>query len=504
MTLSKRAGSTAILLALGATVATADVTPEEIWQNWQDEAALMGQTWTAANVARDGDTLVVEGVEIRGSDPAVSVVGTIGEINFADNGDGTVEITMSDSYDIAFSAPAAAGVEGAKPTAATLTIAQPGLVVTASGTAAATSYEFEGPSFAITLTSLEGTDVAATAEATMADISGSYLVEGEGEVFAIAMDLAAATASVNFAVKDASTGSDMTLALQMADTESAVTANILGDAMMQDLSAALKAGFSVDMGFGYGQTSYDVKVIEAGQPTTIKGGATGGEMTFGMNGTRMEYASSGKGINLAMSSPDIPFPEVKLSYAESAFRFLMPVAKSDTPADFAMLAKIVDLAISDDIWAMIDPGAALPHNPATLVIDSKGTATITSDMMNDTEMAIIGEAPPGLLNSFDLTELHAKILGAELTGKGSFTFDNADMTTFDGMPAPTGSLELALIGGNALLDKLVGMGLLSEDDAMGARMGVAMLANSDPASDTLTTLLEFKDKGFFANGQQLQ
>ena len=153
---------------------------------------------------------------------------------------------------------------------------------------------------------------------------------------------------------------------------------------------------------------------------------------------------------------------------------------------------------------MIDPGAALPHDPATLVIDSKGTATITSDMMNDTEMAIIGEAPPGLLNSFDLTELHAKILGAELTGKGSFTFDNADMTTFDGMPAPTGSLELALIGGNALLDKLVGMGLLSEDDAMGARMGVAMLANSDPASDTLTTLLEFKDKGFFANGQQLQ
>ena len=115
--------------------------------------------------------------------------------------------------------------------------------------------------------------------------------------------------------------------------------------MMHDLSAALKAGFSVDMDFGYGQTSYDVKVIEAGQPTTIKGGATGGEMTFGMNGTRMEYASSGKGINLAMSSPDIPFPEVKLSYAESAFRFLMPVAKSDTPADFSMLAKIVDLAI---------------------------------------------------------------------------------------------------------------------------------------------------------------
>ena len=78
------------------------------------------------------------------------------------------------------------------------------------------------------------------------------------------------------------------------------------------------------------------------------------------------------------------------------------------------------------------------------------------------------------------------------------------MTTFGGVPAPTGTLELALMGGNALLDKLVGMGILSEDDAMGARMGVAMLANSDPAADKLTTVLEFKDKHFFANGQQLQ
>ena len=37
-------------------------------------------------------------------------------------------------------------------------------------------------------------------------------------------------------------------------------------------------------------------------------------------------------------------------------------------------------------------------------------------------------------------------------------FDNTDMETFDGMPAPTGSLNLMLVGGNALLDKLVAMG----------------------------------------------
>ena len=507
MALSKLAGSTALFLVLGATVARAEVTPEEIWQNWQDSAVAMGQTMTAASATRDGDTLLVQGIAIAATDPQVAVSGSIDEMSFTDNGDGTVEITMSDSYDIDMTFPADAAVAGSTPTTVTITVANPGLVTTASGTAAATSYEFEGPSLSVTLSSIEGVDAAkvdATAEVTMTGISGSYLVEGEGDARAIASDFAAATLAVNVAGTDSTTGSDVKITAAMADVAGSTTGNFLGAEMMKDMSAALKAGFSLDMAFAYGLTSYDVAVMEAGAPTTIKGGAAGGEFTFGMNGTRMEYASTGKGINIAVSSPDIPFPELKLSYAESGFHFLLPIAKSDTPADFIALAKIIDLSISEEIWGMIDPGAALPHDPATLVIDTKGTATITTDMMNDAEMATMGDAPPGMMNSIELTELHAKIAGAELTGTGSFTFDNTDLTTFPGVPAPTGKLDLTLLGGNALLDKLVGMGILSEDDAMGARMGIAMLANSDPAADKLTTALEFKDKGFFANGQQLQ
>ncbi len=45
--------------------------------------------------------------------------------------------------------------------------------------------------------------------------------------------------------------------------------------------------------------------------------------------------------------------------------------------------------------------------------------------------------------------------------------------------------------------------MLTEDDANGARMMVSMFANS-VAEDELTSTLEFKDKGFFANGMQLQ
>ena len=111
---------------------------------------------------------------------------------------------------------------------------------------------------------------------------------------------------------------------------------------------------------------------------------------------------------------------------------------------------------------------------------------------------------PGLLNSLNLNQLSVKLAGAELTGAGAFTFDNSDMTTFPGTPLPTGKIDLKAVGLNALIDKLVAMGLVPKDQALQGRMVLAMFANTSATSDEMTSTLEFKDKHFFANGQQLQ
>ena len=71
-------------------------------------------------------------------------------------------------------------------------------------------------------------------------------------------------------------------------------------------------------------------------------------------------------------------------------------------------------------------------------------------------------------------------------------------------PLPTGKMDLKLTGGNTLLDKLVAMGLLPKDQAMGFKMMVSMFANAAADKDEMTSTLEFKDKGFYANGQKLQ
>ena len=94
----------------------------------------------------------------------------------------------------------------------------------------------------------------------------------------------------------------------------------------------------------------------------------------------------------AMSSPEIPFPELKLGYDEAAFNLVIPVSKSDQPADFALLTRLVGFTISDEIWGMVDPTGALPHDPATVIVDTKGKATLTADLMDTAEMEAAGDA----------------------------------------------------------------------------------------------------------------
>ena len=75
----------------------------------------------------------------------------------------------------------------------------------------------------------------------------------------------------------------------------------------------------------------------------------------------------------------------------------------------------------------------------------------------------------------------------------------------DGLPAPTGSASLKLVGAKGLMDKLISMGLMSDGDAMGARMMMGMLAVPGEGEDTLDSKLEITDDGqILANGQRIK
>ncbi len=496
--------STTLAALVAGTAAFADITPEEVWQNWQDMSASYGQTVTATSATRDGDTLVVEGLSVSMDQGEGGFSLTIDEVNFTDNGDGTVEITMSDSYPIEMTVP---GEEGKGPTDMTIAVSQPGLVITVGGTSDEASYDFEAPTLGIKLQSIEGVDAAAvdvTADMTMTAVTGNYLVSGPADDKSIDTAFGAQSMVVTVVAKDPEAQSDARIVATMADLAGTSSSSLVGmDLMATNLASALKAGFATTANFTNGAVKIDADVTEATGPTKIAATFAGGGLTVGMDAAGLTYGFDGKGTELTVSGPEIPFPELKVNFSEIAFNLVMPLLASAEPVDFAYLTRIVDLTVSDELWAMFDPAGTLPHDPATVILDTKGKVRLTTDIVDEAAMATLGETPPGELHAFDLTELRATVAGAELTGSGALTFDNSDLVKFGGMPVPTGTVDLKLVGGNGLLDKLVTMGIITADDVMGARMMLSMFANAGAGEDELTSTLEFKDKGFYANGQPI-
>ena len=60
-------------------------------------------------------------------------------------------------------------------------------------------------------------------------------------------------------------------------------------------------------------------------------------------------------------------------------------------------------------------------------------------------------------------------------------------------------------GANGLIDKLIAMGLLSQQDAMGARMMLGMFTVPGSEPDTQTSTIEVNEQGqILANGQRIK
>ena len=508
MKLWKLAGSTAAIALLSGSGAFADVTPEEVWQSWQDLSVASGQTITAAGTTRDGDTLIVQDITIASSQDGVTSNSSISEMKFTDNGDGTVNITMSDDQVMEIVTKAVPGDANTLGGKSTVSISHPGMIIVASGVPDAMNYAIDAPTMVFSLTAIEGADGTAVntdVDVVMTGLVAKYVLEPGATGTKLDSDFIAKTVVMTVDGKDATDASNGILTLELQDLAGKTKGNFIGAEAMEDLAAAVKAGFTVDGGISYASMKIGFDGTDAAGPTKLAGVGAAGDVTFVLDAARMKYGLTTKGVNFTMTSADIPFPELKFGYGEAAFDFTLPVGISDTPTDFAFLTRLVDFTISDEVWGMIDPGASLPRDPATLIIDTKGKMRMTTDLFDQAAMDALGDTPPGELHALDVTELKLSAAGAMLTGAGAFTFDNSDTVTYPGMPMPTGKIDLKLTGGNGLMDKLVALGMLTAEDVMGAKMMIAIVANAGPeGTDELTSTIEIKDKVLSANGQPLQ
>lgn len=510
----RRFSPTPFALALPATLmahmAWADLTPAEVWGDWQQYMEGMGYTVTATQTT-DGDNLTVSGIsfgmQIPDNQGAMSM--EIGTMRFEQLNDGTVAVILPDSMPISMDMAPPAG-QG-DPVLMSMNLTQSGHTMIASGTPDKITSTYSADTVGVVLNQMTADGKTIGSEAMQMNmlasgVSNVTTMTGQGDTrgYDQAGTIGGMTYKMFVAPPDEPAKVNMEGEMQTLSYNTTGTVpNTLTNAT--DMSAMIAAGFDVKGSFTYasGMTAIAVDDPQSGEMafnTSSEGGTLGVEM--GQGG--LSYLVDQTNTKLSAKVATLPFP-VDLSMAKTAFNLMMPVSPSDDPQDFAFGLTMGDFVMSDMIWGIFDPTAQLPRDPATIALDLTGTAKMFIDFLNPESAAQMATQTPGELQSLKMSNLTVDVAGARLDGTGDFIFDNTDMTTFPGMPKPVGEVNLSLAGGNALLDKLVAMGLLPQDQAMGARMMMGLFAVAGETPDTMSSKIEFNAEGqVLANGQRIQ
>lgn len=481
--------------------AIAQVTPEQVWENWQAQTATSGFALTAGSAARVGDTLTLIDVRISGAQDDVRVDAPMGTVLMRDLGNGSVDVAMGTTYPIEMKIDES----GRDPVEMTLNVDQPGLSMIASGGADNMRYDVSATQVKVSLGKLrvDGEDIPLNVEIALNGLAGHASVAG-----ADARDVSAEMKAESLVTKIAARNPDGEGDLRFDITTNQFALDYTGVIVPgmtsgSNIVDALRDGLRFAGGYSMGGTTFDFAFNDRSDSAAANGSIGSSEVTFRLDKDNLDYGVSVKQLDMVVSGSEIPFPELRIVMGEYSMGLGLPVSPSEEPGDFRFLARLVDLVMPPEVWAIADPMGNLPHDPATLVIDAKGKLRMLIALM-DPEQAANADIP-GELHALDLAELRLSAVGAELTGNGAFTFDNNDLETFDGMPRPTGALDLRLVGGNALLDKLIAMGLVPQDEAMGARMMMGLFGRPGDGPDTLTSRIEVTPEGaVLANGQRIQ
>lgn len=497
--------STAALMAglFSAQSAYAELTAEETWEGIQELAAQYGEVFTGTP-KRDGDTLIIENAAIAYELPDVTMTGAMGDITLTEQGDGSVALGLPGEIPLVIEVTTETGDD----VEMEMLLKQTGLSAIYTGTPNAMNAEYKADevSFDVTKLDIEGEeDFDFDMLVKLSNLTGVSNTE-KGDKLKVDGGLNSQMLSVMLKAQDPESSGTVDVTAQIADLKT-TSSSLLpegGAAIFADFAKMVSAGYesagdistgAISMDFSFngpeGDGKFDVDMASAGG-------------TFSMIGAAMAYETVYKGLTAVVSGAEIPFPQVSIKAAESAMGLSMPLGVTEEPSDLRLLTTLRGLEIDDFLWALFDPSGVLPRDPATLVVELSGKAKWLVDVF-DPEVAESLQGMPGELYALNIDALELDVAGARLTGKGDFAFDNTDLVTFNGLPAPEGKLNLKLVGGNGLLDKLIQLGLVPSDQAMGIRMMSGIFATPGDGDDTLLSEIAVqKDGSVLANGQRIK
>ncbi len=495
------AQSAAIALLL-PTAAFAELSATDVWDQWKSFVEAGGQTVSIGSQSYSGGTLTLNNVSMNMAFPEGMAASSLEFIEFRERSDGTVAVTMAPDFPFTITVDPKEG----EAVDLAMIMRQSGTSIVASGDPDNIAFDYLAAEISVTIDKfiVDGEDINADIQFSMADIDGKYALQS-GDLKTYQSDFAAGIMTYNVGFTDPEEGGRVQMSGTMEDVKSNSSVEMPLGVDLSDPAAIFGSGFNVTGGFSSGRTDTSMQMDGGSDSFSLAANGASSSLDFAIVDGTILYGGAANDVNYTISSPQIPFPEVNLSFSQVAFKLLMPLAKSGDAEDFGFLINMAGIKVSDVIWNMLDPGQVMPRDPATITLDVSGKLKMLFDLYDESAMEALGDGSPVELQSLAVNNITLSALGAEITGDGAFTFDNTNMNTFPGMPAPTGEIGLNIVGVNGLMDRLIQMGFLQQDQAMGARMMLGLFARPGGGEDTLTSTIEVKGDGsVFANGQQLR
>lgn len=497
---------------LAAPMALADVTAEDVWNNLVTAGDTYGEQ-ISGTLTKNGNITNVSdmSVAIAMADGAVSI--DFGGMSLTERSDGTVLVQIDASTDFAFNADLQSIGETF---AITGTMTSSGFNATASGDPDNVTYTYAVPSGDLSISNLkveadELDDEDVTGDVAIrfgftefnsvynVDIRNGLLLAGNANYGAIAVTADADIVADGEAVKVA-------FKLDVADLIGTVSLALSEKAASPDLASLIAAGLDLAYNFTSGASTTMVDIDSPEGQFTMKSSATGGKLNMVANGETLSYGGENTGITMAVSGSDIPFPEVTAGIGRGAFGITLPSSVRDEDGDIGFEIALEDVTVADFLWGLFDPTGKLPRDPATIALALSGKGKLLVDIYApDAAETLAFGGMPAEVQNINIDRLDISAAGAAATGSGAFTFDNTDLETFDGMPRPEGTANISMSGVNGLMDNLVSLGLLPQDQVLGARMMMGIFARPGAGEDTLESELTIgPDGSVSANGQRLR
>ncbi len=493
--------STAI--ALVASPALAEITPEELFASWQKITAEMGGSLSAGQQERQGNVLVLRDVKTTADFGFFSFEQTIAQMRLGALDDGSVSV----SYDSDFTAIGSMSF----PNIPANNISFTGLFEATEGTATGTPddyiYDFSVGVLQMTGATIMGvegsTDSETTSESRTTDLKGRirFISTDAGVDMSYAFTIAGVESSQSTTVELAGTDVKMKQSQRsvIEGYDAEINVFIPNTNHSADRGAFIPEGLTLQARLGISSLSVSQKTTSPYFNMDIAVAQGSGETTLNIDENAIALASNSQDTIITVTSPALGPQPFSTKIADGDLAISLPYRPREATQDASFDMRLEGITANEAIWALLDPENTLSRAPFDFAISTEASLTLRLDWTN-IDAIKSWQGVPAYVHSIELKDFLVGFGDARIEGEGTVGISN-----FTPMPTPRdGALSFTLTGIPALLEKLGNLPLVDLSLIIGA-LGMLDVFTIAGEGDTLTSIVEFDEfEGVTINGQRLR